>query len=223
MGLVLFLFRLYHLANDDYVLAKKNITLEDVFNCAIVCSLFSLLFGRIFYVFFNPETIFFNPLGFILFPYFPGLSMTGGIIGGSLSLVLYARAKKFPFARVLDFFTIALIFVIPFGLIGYFIFSQDITTGNTIKLAIFTLISIFTNLYLYPKARALEIKDGTLSILFLIFYSLVFLLGMSIDNPGTKNFISHKENFVLISILIFSLLTLLKNELVGRVFIKNGK
>ena len=29
-ALVLFLFRLYHLGNDDYVLAKKNITLDDL-------------------------------------------------------------------------------------------------------------------------------------------------------------------------------------------------
>src|SRR3989344_2886665 len=98
--LVLFLYRIYHLANDDYVLLTKNITLEDIFNAVFVCSLVSLLFSRFFYVFMNPNPVFLNPLGFLLFPYFPGLSLTGVLIGGILALFLYIRIKKFPLGRV---------------------------------------------------------------------------------------------------------------------------
>lgn len=221
--LVLFLFRLYHLANDDYMLIKRNITLEEVFNLAIISSLISLGFARVFYIVFHPEPVFFNPLGFLLFPYFPGLSMTGGIFGGILSLLAYVRFKKFPAGRIFDFYTVSLIFVLPVGLIGYFLLSKDITIGNTVKLAMYVIILIFSNIYLYPKARALEIKDGTLSVLFLIFFSLISLLGSAVDNPGIKYFLSHRENLVLIIILIASIGLLLKLELIGRAFIRNGK
>ncbi len=221
IGLVLFLFRLYHLANDDYVLVKKNITLEDIFNSSLACSIFALLSARFFYVVFNPEPIFLNPLGFLLFPYFPGLSLTGGVVGGLLSLFAYSRMKKFPISRVFDFFTISFIFILPFGLIGYFLLSRDITVGNTIKLIMYTVIMIFANIYLYPKASALEIKDGTLTALFLIFFTLVNLLGSAIDHPGTQYFITHWENFILLLILVFSVIFILKQEIVGRVL--NGK
>lgn len=221
IGLVLFLFRLYHLANDDYVLVKKNITLEDIFNASLVCCVFALLFARFFYVVFNPDPIFLNPLGFLLFPYFPGLSLTGGIIGGMLSLFIYSRIKKFPISRVFDFFTISFIFILPFGLIGYFLLSHDITFGNTLKLVMYAVIMIFVNIYLYPKTSALEIKDGTLTSLFLIFFTLINLLGSAIDHPGTRYFISHGENFILLLILVFSVIFILKQEIVGRVI--NGK
>ena len=222
-ALVLFLFRLYHLGNDDYVLAKKNITLDEIFNAALVCSLAALLSSRLFYVTMNPEPIFLNPLGFLLFPYFPGLSLTGGIIGGILALFFYCRRKKIPRARVFDFFSISFIFVLPFGFIGYFILSQDFTTGNIIKFILYCLILAASNIYLYPKASTLEIKDGTISALFLVFFSLISLLAGAIDHPGISYFISHRENFILLLILFFSIAIVLKQEILGRIAIKDGK
>lgn len=221
--LVLFLFRIYHLANDDYILIKKNITLEDIFNVAFISSGSALLFARIFYVFLNPKPVFLNPLGFLLFPYFPGLSSTGAVIGGILAILAYARVKKIPLARVFDFFSISFIFVLPVGMIGYFILSQDITTGNIVKLVLYTLMLAASNIYLYPKASSLEIKEGTISALFLVFFSLISLLANAIDHPGTNYFISHKENFILLLILITSTGFILKQEIVGRIAIKDGK
>lgn len=221
--LILFLFRLYHLANDDYVLAKKNINLDDVFNAAFVCSLISLLFSRIFYVSMNPGEIFLNPLGFLLFVYFPGLSLTGGLIGGASALYWLGRKKKFPIARVFDFFTISFIFALPFGFAGFLLLSQDLTVGNVVKFILYCLILAGSNIYLYPKASTLEIKDGTTSALFLAFFSLISLLARAIDHPGTAYFISHKENFILVFILILSIVFILKQEILGRIAIKNGK
>lgn len=221
--LVLFLFKLYHIANDDFILAKKNILLEEVFNSAFICGVTALLFARIFYVMFHPNPVFLNPLGFLLFPYFPGLSLTGGVVGGILSLLIYSKIKKFPTERVFDFFSAAFIFVLPEGLIGYILLSQEITIGNIAKLVLFTTIFLTSSIYLYPKANALEIKDGTLSMLFLIFFSLISLLGSAIDHPGINYFITHKENFILLFILSFSLVLLVKQELIGRIPIKNGE
>lgn len=211
------------MANDDYVLLKKNINLEEIFNAAFICSLIALLFGRVFHVIFNPDQVFLNPLGFLLFPYFPGLSLTGGVVGGALTLFAYSKMKKFPTGRVFDFFALSLVFVLPVGLIFYLLLSNDITRGNNLKLILYTVILISSNIYLYPKASALEIKDGSLSILFLIFFSLISLLGSAIDRPGITLFVNNLENFALLAVLIVSLGLLLKQEIIGRISINDGR
>lgn len=220
---ILFLFRLYHLASDDYILTKKNTTLEDVFNAAFICFGIALLFSRIFYVILNPKSVFLNPLGFLLFPYFPGLSSTGAIIGGTVALFAFFRVKKIPLERVFDFFSISLTFVLPVGMIGYLILSQDFTTGNTVKLILYTVMLVASNIYLYPKVSSLEIKDGTITALFLIFFTPISLLANAIDHPGISYFVSHKENFILLFILIISVGFILKREIVGRIAIKDEK
>lgn len=221
--LVLFLYRLYHLANDDFVLTKKNIELEEIFNTSIIISIVSLVFARFFYVIFYPKAVFMSVLGFILFPYFPGLSLVGGFIGGSVILYFYGKYKKFPMGRVFDFFSLSFMFILPVGFIGYFLLSGEFTIGGLIKLILFTAALVVANIYLYPKASALEIKDGTISILFLIFFSVILLLTNAIDNTGISNFINHYENFLLIIMLIFGFILLVKQEITGRLPLANGK
>lgn len=221
--LVLFLFRLYHVANDDYVLVKKNISLEEIFNCAFFYAIVSLIFARIFHVVLNPDPVFFSVLGFLIFPYFPGLSLVGGFIGGTLALYFYGRKKKFPMGRVFDFFTVSFSFILPFGLIGYFLLSQDFSIGGLVKLIIFTIIALATNLYLHPKASSLEIKDGSISILFLIFFSLTMILTSAIDNSGINYFISHRENFIYLALLIIGCILIVKQELPKKGKSKNAK
>lgn len=220
---VLFLFRLYHVANDDYVLVKKNISLEEIFNAAFVSGLVSLFFARLFYVILHPDPIFLNPLVFFIFPYFPGLSLLGGILGGILALILYGRAKKFPMGRVFDFFTVAFTFVLPVGLLGYFLLSGDYSIGGWVKLGLFTAIALAANLYLHPKASSLEIRDGSISILFLIFFSLTMLLTSAIDNSGVNYFINHKENLVYLSLLVVGIIFIIRQEMMGRKSSRNGK
>jgi len=222
-GFVLFLFRLYHVAKDDVVLVKKNISLDDVFNSAFISAFFSLFFARLFYVIFNPDLIFLNPLVFLIFPYFPGLSLLGGLVGGALVLFLYGRSKKFPIGRVFDFFTVSLTFVLPFGLIGYFLLSGDLSLGGIVRLVLFTIIAAGVNLYLQPKAKSLEIKDGSISILFLIFFSLTMLLTSSIDKTGIGNFIGNKQNFIYSAFLILGMVLFIKQEMIGRKVNKSGK
>lgn len=219
--LVLFLFKLYHLANDDYVLVKKNISLDSLFNVTFACCLVALLFARLFYVFLHPLPVFLSPLGFLLFPYFPGLSLTGGLLGGILALLFISKRRKYPLGRVFDFFAMSFLFVLPFGLVGYFLLSQDLTPGGILRLVLYLIIFFVANIYLYPKANSLELKDGSSSVLFLIFFSLISLLCNALDNPGISYFISHKENFMLLAVLIISVILIAKQEITGR--IKSGK
>ena len=87
--LLLFLGSLYFLASDDLVLLRKDTSLERVFDMALVMTFSSLLSARILYVVLNPGPGFLNPLVFFLFPYFPGLSLTGALIGALFAFFLF--------------------------------------------------------------------------------------------------------------------------------------
>ncbi len=215
--LVLFLYKLYHLAIDDYILMKKNVSVDLMFNCAIVCSAVGLFFARLFFVIFHPSHLYLNLLGFILFPYFPGLSLVGGLLGGALALFIFCKRKKMPIGRVFDFFALAFIFVLPIGLLGFYFLSGHIGRGGMIELVLLSIILIASTVYLYPKASSLEMKQGTMSILFVIFLSLTLLLSNAIDNPGILYFRSHLENFILLIMLAGSVGLILRQEITGRI------
>lgn len=216
---MLFLFRLYHLATDDYVLIKKNVNLENIFNAAFICFGSALFFARLFYVIFNFSPNYLNPLVFLVFPYFPGLSLLGGILGGGICLIIFGRRMKFPLKRVFDFFTVALLFSIPPGLVGYMLLSVSFTHGQIIRFGLLLIFFLITTIYIYPKANSLEIKDGSLSMLFVVFYTLVSLLANSIDNPGVNNFVDNKENFIHLGLFFIGLALLIRQEILGRMSI----
>lgn len=223
ISFVFFLFRLYHVAKDDVVLVKKNISLEKIFDAAVFCALVSLLFSRIFYVAFNPDPAFLHPLVFFIIPYFPGLSLLGGVIGGVLFLYYYGKRNNFPTGRVFDFFTVSLTFVLPIGLIGYFLLSGEYSVGGMVKLVLFIIIAIAANLYLYPKASSLKIKDGSISILFIIFFSLTMLLTNAIDYSGINNFTNNKQNLFYMAFLVLGIILIIKQESKGKIKTKNAK
>ncbi len=214
---ILFLYRLYHLATDDYVLLKKNVSLEQIFNAAFACSFIALFFSRFFHVLFHPQPVYLSILGFLLFPYFPGLSLTGGVLGGFVSLYIFGKVKHLPIGRVFDFFSMALLWVLPIGLLGFFLLSQEITPGGIVRLIMYVALLLGATLYLFPRVGSLEMKDGTVSILFFIFLSLASLLGNGIDQRSISVFFEQKENYVLLLAFGFSVILLIKQELLGRI------
>lgn len=94
--LLVYLFTVHLLAKEDLVFVRKNITLETLFNLAFYTCGMGLLASRIVFVALHFKPGYFHPLVFLLFPYFPGLSLVGGIIGAMLFLMLYGKRKKNP-------------------------------------------------------------------------------------------------------------------------------
>ena len=122
--LLIFLGSLYLLANDDFVLLRHDVSMERVFDMGLVMSILSLLGARILYVVLNPSASFLNPLVFIMFPYFPGLSLTGALVGALFAFFLfYAKDAKAPRGRLLDFFSISFLATLPPGFLGFLLLS----------------------------------------------------------------------------------------------------
>ncbi len=212
----IFLYTLYYLSNDDLVIIKKDMPLEGVFNTAFAAALIALLSSRIFYVVFHPRPVFFSPLGFLLFPYFPGLSLAGAIIGGSLFLLFYARKEKLPAGRLFDFSVIGLLSCLPFGFLGLFL----LTGVSYLAVFLFSfliygiLFFIFLKIFLKASFRN-NLKNGSMGVIFLILFPVITFLSRIIE--GFKSFdLFSLENAVLLGLFIVSTAIFLKQEVIGK-------
>lgn len=206
---LIFLFSLYILAKEELVFVRKNITLEALFNLAFLTGFVSLFSSRLLYVLLNPSKDYFNPLVFLLFPYFPGLSLVGGIVGGMAFLFYYGKLKKWPSGRIFDFFSLALLASLPLGLIG----AQTLTDISDLFVLIMIPLIYAATLFFFIKVLMPlnvrgEIKDGSLGFLFLMIYSFISLLVQIVRSESTQQFFLHVDT-VLLLLLFFSALVFL--------------
>lgn len=209
----IFLFPVFLLSRDDIIFIRKDVTTERVFNIAFILFAVSILFARIFYVISNPNLDFLNPLVFFLFPYFPGLSLAGGAGGGILFLLILSKFKKLPSGRLFDIFSISAMCSLPFGLLGYFLMSgENIFSARLIVLFLIHVIGlIFFLKILLPKMLSGRFKDSTVGFLFLIFFSIVFLVDNALGRAGNM-FSLGIEDLILILMLYTSVVFLFRQE-----------
>ena len=64
---VIFLFTLYVLSKEDFVLLRKNISEAALFDVFFIVVLVAILFSRIFYVGFQFDVSYLNPVIFFLY------------------------------------------------------------------------------------------------------------------------------------------------------------
>jgi len=212
ISLVIFLFCLHILAKEDLSFVRKNVTMEMLFNTAFYTVGVGLFSARIIYVITNFSFGFINPLVFFLFPYFPGLSLVGGVVGAMFFIYFYKR-KKFPHGRIFDFFSIAFLSALPIGFFGRGLLTgmQDKFSGIFMPI-IFLITFIFFIKILLPLNTRGEIKDGSLGFLFVLVFSLVTFIAQIVRVNNFLTFILQLDIVMLIMLFIFSLLMLLMNE-----------
>lgn len=211
---VIFLFSLYSFSHDDFILLRKDISTEDVFNYAFIAGVLSLIFARIFYVLTHPDPAFLNPLVFLIFPYFPGLSLLGGVLGGCFVLLLLARRKNFPIGRILDFFSLSFLASMPAGFIGYILLSNDRSYLLISQFFSFLLLFLVFIFILLPRFRT-GMKDGMLGFIFLIAISLNYIvknLVLGAELIGIENLVS----FITFGISIAFIIKLFLKDIIYR-------
>jgi hypothetical protein len=208
-----FLFSLYLLTRDDFVLIRKDVTVEKSFNIAFLAFTVSLLTSRILYVILNPSSDFLNPLVFLLFPYYPGLSLLGAVAGGVLFLVITSKQLKLPMGRLIDYFSISFLSGLPIGIIGYFLLDGQ----NLLKLGPIILVLVYTILFfifikiLLPGLLSGMLKDGTIGLIFLICFAVISLISGFVSR-GKNMFSLGLEDLILVIILYASLVFLFRQE-----------
>ena len=225
--LFIFLYCVYVLSNDDFIFLRHDVTMEKIFNMIFIGIFPSLVISRLFYGILYAKTILSNLWTFILIPYYPGLSLLGAVVGvGSYFLFLAVRRKdSFPLERIFDFFSIALSISLPIGFLGYLLFS--VTRIEIIKVAIqaivyFIIFIIFLKFFL-NKLLTGKFKEGTISLLFLIFFSAVNLVINVFTKVTLLGYFKNYENLTLISILLLAAGTAVWHEnLIGKKPAKKG-
>lgn len=212
------LYVLYVLSKDDFVILRSDVPLHRIFNAAFSTAIFSLFFARLFFVIFNPNSLYASVLGFFLFPYFPGLSLAGGILGGFAFLTIYLKLKHLPILRLLDFFSMSLLVSYPIGFLGHFLLSKEAFSKEAFVslILIAALLFLFAR-YVLPASLSGKIKDGTA---FLCFLLSVSILSVVINIFEFKHNLS-LENLLFILILVPSFLTLFKYEIMERLIFRN--
>lgn len=176
--LLIFLFIVYQLAKDDFIFVRKDVNLESIFDAIFIGFFCALFFARLFYVIFYFNQKFLNPLVFLAIPYFPGLSLIGGIIGVLLFSFFLSKNKKFPAKRFLDVLGIS--FLCSFS-IGIFLEALVTVWSNRLLAAeevgrsffgiaffIFLLIMFFKNSW----------REGSAAFLAIFFYALLSLFSV---------------------------------------------
>ena len=200
LSFVIFLFSLYKLAKDDIVFIRKNVSLEQLFNIAFILALIGLFSSRLVYVLANPAKGFLNPLVFLLFPYFPGLSLVGGVFGAGCALFYLGRYKRLPLGRVFDFFAISLFAALPLGLIGGIFLGDGATLLESFFLSILYIILLIVVIKVFfTKLQQNTIQQGSIASLAIMLFSLTsFLTSMVVGREGILGFVDVPEILAIV-------------------------
>ncbi|OGH37664.1 MAG: hypothetical protein A3B44_00125 [Candidatus Levybacteria bacterium RIFCSPLOWO2_01_FULL_38_21] len=219
LGLFLSLFTIYYLSRDDLILLRKDVTIERIFNLAFTTFLVGLFFARLSYAALYSTKMFLNPLIFFLFPYFPGLLLTGGITGGLFFLLLISKSKNLPAGRIFDIFSISLLSSLSLGYFGFFLLSrQNLFSAKPIFLILIYIILFYVFLkYIHQYLLKGILKDGSGGLLFLISFSAISLAVNIIDKFKSNPFLGRPENPILFVILIISAAAFIKQEKLIRI------
>ncbi|MBI3984580.1 MAG: hypothetical protein HY344_01370 [Candidatus Levybacteria bacterium] len=213
---LIFLYNLYYFSHEDFVIVRRDIQMERIFNIAFLAGFMFLFFSRLFYVIFNPTPKFLSIIGFIAYPYFPGFSLIGGMAATALFLGLYFRAKKLPIGKMLDLFTISFLGVLPLGFLA--IFAKDLGKTdlifNILLASSFLLVVVFRKI-IFKFAEIGEIKDGSCTLIFLAIFSLIYFLSKLFVNLGNFSFFE-TENIVLFITIFSSIVLLINHEIMDK-------
>lgn len=213
---LLFLFLLFVMTHEDFVFLRRSVTTEQVFDMAFLSGLAALLSARLLFVVLNFEQRFLNPFTFLLFPYSPGLSLAGGVFGGLLFVVLYSLKKRMPAARLFDFFATSLLFCLAttFALLtgwGVILQKAALTPIALLPLS-YSVAAVFFIAMLLPLKQRNVVEEGSLGLLFLLFFSCILFIQNLLSKQPTFLIFSSAEDGILIVVFVFSLALLIRQE-----------
>ena len=206
------LFVIYALANDDFVLLRRHVVVTNLFDLAFITFFIGLFFSRFTYVLFHFSFGFLNPLVFFIFPYFPGLSLSGGIIGAGVFLFFYSNVAKLPKERICDIFSVALFSTLPLGLFLLAIVGKK-TLTILLSETILIIVSFVFLVFLVRFFQKGSFKDGGIGLLSLGIFSLISFLAEFLISSERFIFFLSIDQLLLLCLFIFSIVFFIRQEI----------
>ncbi|MBI5123388.1 hypothetical protein HZA75_06040 [Candidatus Roizmanbacteria bacterium] len=176
---LIFLFSIYKIVKDDYVFIRRNISLEQIFDISIIVFL----------------------VGLALVDF----SLLGAVIAGIMVLYLITKYKKIPLGRIFDFFTFAFVIALPIGFLShaFFIKGADVLV-DVANAVLFLIFAFFSGKAVYPMIMSREVKEGSLHIIFLVFFAFVSFVDTVFLQQKGKLVLLNAQNILLALFFIFS-------------------
>jgi hypothetical protein len=216
----LFLYIIYYLAREDFVLTRKDIPVAKVFSMVFLTALIALFSARLIFALAYPASLLLNPLGFLAFYRYAGLSLIGALTGAEIFIYFYSQYKKMPAGKIFDLFILAFVGVLPVGITGNFIINLGRVGLFANILFIFSiLLLLLFGKVIYPFSAKGEIKDGSLGFIFVAVFSFLYFLTKLFLNLKDFAFLN-PENVLLLVMLFSSLILLLNQEIMDKFLIK---
>jgi prolipoprotein diacylglyceryltransferase len=216
----IFLYVLYYVSRDDFVIVRKDVPMGKIFSLAFLTCFVALFFSRLAFVLIHPDPKLLNPLGFLALPYFPGLSLMGGVASAELFILMWANYKKMPVGKILDLFAFAFIAVTPLGYIGNFLIHLGkVSLFDNVFLIVSILVLMLFIKIIYPFSNKGEIKDGSLALIFTAILSFLYFLINLFLNLKSFSFLS-VDNILVLVVLFSSLILLVNQEIMDKFLFK---
>lgn len=209
LGFFIFLFSLFLFVKEDFLFLRKNISLDELFSLSFIIFFIALFFSRFIFVIENFKATYISPLVFFALPYFPGLSFSGGLISGFISLFLIANKKNYPRKRINDIFLLS--FTISFDVLLLILALITLFNKDIFVLAAFIFLFL-TNIIMLLIFKGSKLKDGSIGYLSFVFFGASVFLAFYLKN--IKIFIKNPtiELFLLLFMVIFGFFMFIKNE-----------
>jgi hypothetical protein len=134
------------------------------------------------------------------------------MIGLFLSVAFLARRRKIHAGRVLDYISLAGLIALPFGLFTNFLFQgrTDPIQGVYIPVT-YVLFFILYIRFLYPRFIRGSLKEGSISSLFLVIFSVLSLL-QDVILLYKKDVLLRAEDFVAMGVFFIASFFLIRFE-----------
>jgi hypothetical protein len=204
--LLIYLFTFYMFARDDYYFIRKGITMEQLFNVLLLGLFWGFLIARLLFVVLHFKQRFLNPIVFLLVPYEPGLSLFGWVIGIFLGITYLTKRRKIHSARFFDYVSIASLAAFPIWSLGVYFIDGMSNVLTVVSASLYFVCFLFFSMVLFPKFTRGKMKEGSISILFLIIVSLLSLVGTAITMI-TKHIMQLQiEDYLFICLCLISVL-----------------
>ena len=216
----LFLYIIYYLSRDDFVLTRRDIPVAKVFGMAFWTGFAALFFSRLVFAISNPASLLLNPLGFLAIYRYFGFSIVGGLIGMGIFIYAFCWYKKMPTGKIFDLFMLAFMGVLPVGLIGNFILNLGKVGIFANIMFVFSIILLLLfGKIIYPFSTKGEIKDGSLGFISMAIFSFIYFLAKLFLDLKDFSFLN-LENILLLVLLFASLILLLNQEIMDKFLAK---
>lgn len=210
----IFLFCVYIFSQDDYMLIRKNISLEQMFNIAFIAWAVGIVSARIFYVLLTTSVISVQRFSALFSSFSSGFSLSGGILGVVVFLHIFLRKKSIPRGRIYDIFFLSFFIMLPVWILLTqlleFFLKKPIVLYGVIPAIVYG-IGVVVCTWIFLKGR---VKDGIISLFILLAISAVSLL-RDVLIMSHKKILWGREDVVFLIIFVSALILLIRQQLLS--------